>query len=195
MASSVLVPPVHVRGLVLSNYNSPIDVREMPMIEADKRRELMPSRRALVTATLASSLISDLTFANPASAVASRPGGHGAVILVDSDDTKIMGHAISYSMNLTRSYAETNEQIRIEVVANGSGITIFRADKSPFQSPLAEVLRAVPGIVFSMCDSSRQIAEQKEGKTITLIPGARLVPFGIRRVIELQEAKWSYIHG
>ena len=25
--------------------------------------------------------------------------------------------------------------------------------------------------------------EQKEGKAITLIPGARLVPFGIRRVI------------
>ena len=165
------------------------------MIETDQPREVMPSRRALVTATLAGSLMSDLAFANPAAAVASRPGGHGAVILVDSDDTKIMGHAISYSMNLTRSYAETNEQIRIEVVANGSGITIFRADKSPFQSPLAEVLRAAPGIVFSMCDSSRQIAEQKEGKTITLIPGARLVPFGIRRVIELQEAKWSYIHG
>ncbi len=90
---------------------------------------------------------------------------------------------------------ESNEQIRIEVVANGSGITIFRADKSPFQSPLAEVLRTVPGIVFSMCNSSRQIAEQKEGTAIPLIPGARLVPFGIRRVIELQEARWSYIHG
>ncbi|WP_213775245.1 hypothetical protein [Bradyrhizobium sp. dw_78] len=98
-------------------------------------------------------------------------------------------------MEMPDGVGESNEQIRIEVVANGSGITIFRADKSPFQSPLAEVLRTVPGIVFSMCNSSRQIAEQKEGTAIPLIPGARLVPFGIRRVIELQEARWSYIHG
>jgi intracellular sulfur oxidation DsrE/DsrF family protein len=167
-------------------------IKEMPMTETSQPL-VLPSRRAMVAATFAGALMSESAFAKPAAA--SRPSGHGAVILVDSDDTKIMGHAISYSMNLTRAYAESNEHIRIEVVANGSGITIFRADESPFQSPLAEVLRAVPGIVFSMCNSSRQIAEQKEGKAITLIPGARLVPFGIRRVIELQEARWSYIHG
>jgi uncharacterized protein len=165
----------------------------MPMTETSQPL-VLPSRRSLVAATFAGGLISELAFAKPVAA-ASPPGGHGAVILVDSDDTRIMGHAISYSMNLARAYAQSNEQIRIEVVANGSGITIFRADVSPFQSPLAEVLQAVPGIVFSMCNSSRQIAEQKEGKAITLIPGARLVPFGIRRVIELQEARWSYIHG
>jgi uncharacterized protein len=164
------------------------------MAETSQPPLLLPSRRAMMAATFAGSLISELAFAKPAAA-GSRPGGHGAVILIDSDDTKIMGHAISYSINLMRSYAESNEQIQIEVVANGSGITIFRADKSPFELPLAEVLQIVPGIVFSMCNSSRQIAEQKEGKTITLIPGARLVPFGIRRVVELQEARWSYIHG
>jgi thiol-disulfide isomerase/thioredoxin len=82
----------------------------------------LSSRRPIVAATFAGGLISELAFAKPAAA-ASRPGGHGAVILVDSDDAKIMGHAISYSMNLTRAYAESNEQIRIELVANGSGIT------------------------------------------------------------------------
>lgn len=150
------------------------------------------TRRALVAATLAGGVMVELAGARPAAA---RTGGHNAVILIDSDDEKVMGHAISYSMNLTRSYAQTNERIKIEVVANGSGIKIFRADTSPLQQPLAAVRQAIPDIVFSICDSSRQIAEQREGHPITLIAGVRLVPFGIRRLIELQEAGWSYIHG
>lgn len=123
------------------------------------------------------------------------PAKHRIVILIDSDDEKVMGHAISYSMNLARSYAQKNEKVKIEVVANGSGIKLLRADTSPLQQPLALLRQAIPDIVLTMCDSSRQIAEQKEGRAITLVAGARLVPFGIGRVVELQEAGWSYIHG
>jgi len=106
-----------------------------------------------------------------------------------------MGHAISYSINITRSYALKNEVVKIEIVANGSGIKLFRADTSPLQQPLAVLRQAIPGIVFSMCNSSKQIAEQKEGHSIDLVIGARLVPFGIGRVVELQESGWSYVHG
>lgn len=120
---------------------------------------------------------------------------HRVVILIDSDDMKVMGHAVAYSANIARSFALKNETVKIEIVANGSGIKLFRADTSPLQPILAAVQQNVPGIVFSMCDSSRKIAEQKEGHAIELIPGARLVPFGVGRVIELQESGWSYIHG
>jgi intracellular sulfur oxidation DsrE/DsrF family protein len=120
---------------------------------------------------------------------------HRVVILIDTDDEKVMGHAISYSMNIARSYAAKNQKVAIEVIANGLGIRLFRADTSPLQQPLAFLRQSLPDIVLSMCDSSRQIAEQREGHSIALIPGARLVPFGIGRVVELEEAGWSYIHG
>ena len=122
-------------------------------------------------------------------------GLHRVVILIDSDDEKIMGHAISYSMNITRAYAARRQSVKIEIVANGSGIRLLRADTSPLQQPLAMLRQTLPDITLSMCDSSRQIAEQREGHAIDLIQGARLVPFGIGRVVELQEAGWSYIHG
>jgi len=130
-----------------------------------------------------------------ATPIASQTHEHRVVILIDSDDEKVMGHAISYSMNLARSYAQKNEKVKIEVVANGSGIKLLRADTSPLEQPLAFLRQAIPDIVLTMCDSSRRIAEQKEGRAITLVAGARLVPFGIGRVVELQEAGWSYIHG
>lgn len=126
---------------------------------------------------------------------ASRSWEHRVVIHVDTDDERVMGHAISYSLNLARSYAQKNETVKIEIVANGSGIKLFRADVSTLQQPLAILRQAMPDVVFSVCDSSRQIAERKEGHAIALVPGARLVPFGVGRLVELQEAGWSYIHG
>ena len=162
---------------------------------AEKRTRVVPLFIVLVV-VLAAGMAVDLARGSSASANSSlQAKEHRVVILIDSDDEKIMGHAISYSMNITRSYARQGEKVKIEVVANGSGIKLFRADTSPLQQPLAALRQAIPDIMFSMCDSSRQIAEQKEGRLIALIPEARLVPFGIGRVVELQESGWSYVHG
>lgn len=151
---------------------------------------------------LLAALPAALSVAAGMSALAERPAQasvlapeHKVVILIDSDDEKIMGHAISYSMNISRAYGSRNEKVKIEIVANGTGIKLFRADTSTLRRPLAMLKEALPDVTFSMCDSSRQIAEQKEGHAIGLVPDARSVPFGIGRVVELQEAGWSYIHG
>ena len=119
---------------------------------------------------------------------------HRVVVLVDTDDMQVMKHAISYSFNATRYYSVKNEPITIEIVANGAGIKLFRADVSPLQDILKTLYATVPGIVFSVCASSKAIAEQNEGHPIAIIDSARLVPFGIGRLIDLQEAGWSYVH-
>ena len=116
------------------------------------------------------------------------------MLLVDSDDMKVMKHAISYSFNLTNYYRSRNEPSVIEIIANGPGIKLFRADISPLQDVLTVLYNTVPGIVFSVCDSSRKIAEQNEGHPIAILDSARLVPFGIGRLIDLQEAGWTYVH-
>lgn len=162
-----------------------------PLATGSKRKRSRCGR--LAAALTAVMLLGPMPF-NATKADTPQPA-HRVVILIDSDDLKVMGHAISYSTNIARAYAARHERVTIEVVANGAGITLFRRDKSPLQAPLESVRLMIPGIVFSMCDSSRRIAEQREGHPIELIPQAHLVPFGIGRVIELEEQGWSYIHG
>jgi len=105
-----------------------------------------------------------------------------------------MGHAISYSANLSKHFAERGARLLIEVVANGKGIDVFRADKTPLAEPLATLRRSLPNLTYSMCASSKVIAEAKEQVSIPLISGASLVPFGIGRVVDLQLKGWAYIH-
>jgi uncharacterized protein len=118
----------------------------------------------------------------------------GVVILIDSNEPYVMGHAISYSANLAKHFAERGARLLIEVVANGKGIDVFRADKTPLVEPLATLRQSLPNLAYSMCASSKTIVEAKEQVSIPLISGASLVPFGIGRVVDLQLKGWAYIH-
>jgi intracellular sulfur oxidation DsrE/DsrF family protein len=118
----------------------------------------------------------------------------GVVILIDSNEPYVMGHAVSYSANLAKHFADKGAKLLIEVVANGKGIDLFRADKTTLVEPLAMLLQSLPNLTYSMCASSKAIAEAKEQVSIPLIAGASLVPFGIGRVVDLQLKGWAYIH-
>lgn len=117
---------------------------------------------------------------------------HRVVFQVNSDDPATMKHAIANSLNATKYYQERNETIDVEIVAYGPGIHMFRADTSPVKDLLNVMRASSPAIKFTVCGNTRQIMELKEGRALPLVEGATVVPSGIVRVIELQEAGWSY---
>lgn len=119
---------------------------------------------------------------------------HRVVFQVDSNDETLMKHAISGAVNISRNYDQLNEPYAIEIVANAAGIAMFRSDISPVGETLNMLRKAIPTLSLSMCGSSKTIAEQKEGHELPLIDGVVVVPFGIVRLVELQEKGWSYIH-
>ena len=118
---------------------------------------------------------------------------HHVALQVNSDDPVTMKHAVSNSMNLIRNYRENGEPIQIEIVAYGPGISMFRSDLSPVREILDYIHSNIPEISFTMCGSTKAIIEKREGHKLPLIEGTQVVPFGIVRLVELQEAGWSYI--
>ncbi len=123
----------------------------------------------------------------------SPPLHHRIVFQVNADDQIPMKHAVSNSINLVKHYRELGETARVEIVAYGDGISMFRADKSPVRDILEYMRMNFPEIAFTVCGNTKAIIEQREGHVMPLIEGTRVVPFGIVRLVELQEAGWSYI--
>jgi intracellular sulfur oxidation DsrE/DsrF family protein len=118
---------------------------------------------------------------------------HRLVLPINSDDPTTMRALISTSLNLPKYYQERSEAFTIEVVAYNAGVHMLRADTSPVKDML-RVLRAVnPNIRFVVCEATKLGMERQEGHPITLIDNVDLVPSGPGRIIELQEAGWSYI--
>jgi intracellular sulfur oxidation DsrE/DsrF family protein len=118
---------------------------------------------------------------------------HRVVFQVNADDPVPMKHAVSNSINLVRHYRELNEPVMVEIVAYGNGITMFRADTSPVRDILEYMRSNFPEIAFTICGNTKAIIEQREGHAMLLIEGTRVVSFGIVRLVELQEAGWSYV--
>ena len=121
------------------------------------------------------------------------PKLHKMVIQVSREDTEGMNLALGNAMNAKALYDKRGEQFQVEIVAYGPGITMFREDKSPVKDRLAEVKKAIPDIVYSMCGNAKAAAEKREGHEITPIQGVGVVPAGIVRVAELQEQGYVYI--
>ncbi len=118
---------------------------------------------------------------------------HHVVFQVNADDPVPMKHAISNAINLVKHYRAEKEAITIEIIAYGPGLNMFRDDVSPVRDMLKFMRSNFPEIAFTVCGNSKAIIEQREGHAMPLIEGTKGVPFGIVRLVELQEAGWAYI--
>jgi len=70
---------------------------------------------------------------------------------------------------------------------------MLRADDSPVKERLRSIKSSMPNVTFSACNITKTGMEKAEGRTIEIVPEARIVPSGVVRLVELQEAGWTYI--
>jgi intracellular sulfur oxidation DsrE/DsrF family protein len=150
-----------------------------------RRRSLWASLSGLFVAVLGTS-----------AARAQAPATHKIVFHVGSGDPDTMREALHNIANAAAYYAERNEPVAIELVANGHGYTMLRADTSPVKQEVAETKQKYPFVVFSACQNSRAAmarAEHKSAADIPELPEATDVPAGVVRLAELQEQRYGYI--
>lgn len=118
---------------------------------------------------------------------------HRLLLQINTEDLQTMNIVLGNAMNAKKYYDEKGEALQVEVVAYGPGISMLRQDKSPVKDRLEEAKKAIPGLALSMCNNAKMAAEKREGHEITPLPGVKVVPAGIVRVMELQEEGWSYV--
>ena len=94
---------------------------------------------------------------------------------------------------VTKEARTKHDTIEIEIVAHGPGLNMLRLDKSPVKKRIGVLDLELGNIQFSACANTMARVAAKEGKEVPLIPEARKVRSGVYRVLELQEAGWSYI--
>ncbi|MDB5579602.1 MAG: hypothetical protein JWR80_4778 [Bradyrhizobium sp.] len=143
----------------------------------------------LVTVALMS-----IAFASAASA-ADEKKPHRLAIHVDQNDPQVMNLALNNATNVIEYYRGKKEDVDVDIVTYGPGLHMLRADTSPVQDRLRRLKElAFPGkIEFSACNNTKQGMEKAEGKAISIVSDATLVPSGVVRLMELQEQGWSYI--
>ena len=141
----------------------------------------------------ATAILLSITLA--ASALAADGKTHRIAIQVDQNDPKVMNLVLNNATNVIEYYRGKNEDVDVEIVAYGPGLHMLRTDSSPVQDRIRRLKdMAFPGkIQFSACNNTKHGMEKAEGHPISIVPEATIVPSGVVRLMELQEAGWSYV--
>jgi hypothetical protein len=134
-----------------------------------------------------------LAAATGAAAEGAKP--HRVTIQVDQNDEAVMNLALNNAKNIIEHYREKHEGVEVEIVTYGPGLHMLRDDTSPVKDRIKQMVTvSFPSkIVFAACNNTKQGMEKREGKAITIIPQATMVPSGVVRLMELQEQGWSYL--
>jgi intracellular sulfur oxidation DsrE/DsrF family protein len=120
---------------------------------------------------------------------------HRVSIQVDQNDPQVMNLALNNATNVIEYYRAKNEDVDVDIVTYGPGLHMLRDDTSPVKDRIKRLKELTfPGkIQFSACNNTKQGMEKAEGKAVSIISDATLVPSGVVHLMELQERGWSYV--
>jgi intracellular sulfur oxidation DsrE/DsrF family protein len=120
---------------------------------------------------------------------------HRIAIQVDQNDPAVMNLALNNATNVIEYYRAKGEEVDVDIVTYGPGLHMLRADTSPVQDRIRNLrdLAFPSKVQFSACNNTKEGMEKKEGRPISVIADAVVVPSGVVRLMELQEKGWSYL--
>jgi uncharacterized protein len=118
---------------------------------------------------------------------------HKVAIQVNQNDKAVMELVLNNVRNITEHYKDRGESVAIEVVAYGPGLHMLRSDTSPVKDRIAPMSLENPSVSFIACGNTQANQSKAEGKPVTLLSEAKVVPSGVVRLIELQQQGWAYI--
>ena len=155
-------------------------------------------RQAIVASVTCLSFMSAVWAAPPAvkNPKAQRsPIIHRVAIQVDQDDPAVMNLALNNATNVIEYYRAKGEDVSVDVVTYGPGLHMLRADTSPVKDRVKRLKdMAFPSTIqFSACNNTKENMEKKEGRSVSVLSEAVVVPSGVVRLMELQEKGWSYV--
>ncbi|MGR3362668.1 MAG: DsrE family protein [Maritimibacter harenae] len=118
---------------------------------------------------------------------------HYLAIHVDQADAQVMNMALNNAQNVRSYYAEQGDEVVIEIVAYGPGMTMYVDGKSPVSDRIETMALESDDITFSACGNTLRNMEKKTGGEVALLSEARVVPSGVVRLMELQGEGYAYV--
>lgn len=117
---------------------------------------------------------------------------HKVAIQVSDNDKNLMNRALNNTKNLIDLYKAKGETVVVEIVTFHDGLHMLRSE-SPVKDRIAVMSLENPNIKFVACGNTQANQSKAEGKPVTLLSEATVMPSGIVRLIELQKQGYAYI--
>jgi intracellular sulfur oxidation DsrE/DsrF family protein len=122
---------------------------------------------------------------------------------IEADASKILLHIDSASPQkfaalldradrLLKNAQLHNANLQVEVLANNRGLDLLRADRTPYASRIATLIKQNENVRFIACAQTLTRLSHEEGH-IALLPQTHTAPTAIGEVVNRLQQGWTYI--
>ena len=115
------------------------------------------------------------------------------VFHLDEADPHRQNLVLNNASNVNRYYQDKGQEVEIEIVTYGPGLTMLIPGKSPVAERVESISQNYDNVSFRACGNTHRKMSKKAGKEIQLMPQAEMVPSGVIHLVERQQEGWAYI--
>ena len=114
------------------------------------------------------------------------------IVHVGSSTPVRLKTALDETESLLDSYRRSNRKLQVEIVANGGGVDLLRADVSPYAKRIGLMQEKYPNLGFIACGQTIQKLQDK-GVDVQLLPHTGVASSAVDQITLRLKQDWVYI--
>ncbi len=122
----------------------------------------------------------------------------------DTESSRILLHLASGDQEKMRvalqqleSFGENGKNsahpVQVELIVNGDGLDLVRADASPYAERIRQLLSAYSSVSILACRRAIEQSKAVKGIDVHLLPGISTAPSALERIIARLRDGWTYV--
>jgi len=115
------------------------------------------------------------------------------LVHLNDDNVHHLGQALEDIEGLMRYYRDRKESAHVEVVMNGHGLDLVRADVSRFSQKVAQLQKEYDNLTFAACQNTIDRLKREQGISVRLLPGVIVIDSGMAEIMRRQNQGWTYL--
>jgi intracellular sulfur oxidation DsrE/DsrF family protein len=117
------------------------------------------------------------------------------LVHLNDNDPAVAFEVLSDLEQMLLDFEQRGEAVQVEVVANGDGLDLVRADLTPIAEEVTKLIERHPNLTVAACRYTIDQLWEDHGVVVDLIPGVKQIDSGVVQVIRRQQEGWAYIRG
>jgi hypothetical protein len=115
------------------------------------------------------------------------------LIHINQGESARLGRALDEIEQLVQYYRANGQTARVEVIINGEGLALVRADVSPHVARVQRMQQQYDNLAFVACQNTIDRLKREKGITAHLLPGVSVIDSGVAQLMRRQHQGWAYI--
>lgn len=115
------------------------------------------------------------------------------ILHLASENSARMKHLLDKAESILASHADAGRGVQLEVVANGGGLNLLRADTSPERARIQALQQRYANVTFLACRKTLEQLKLQRGIDAPLLPRVIVIPSALDQIVERLQNGWTYV--